>query len=152
MRTAENHLHLLNEGGTKTYVIAFWPKSGMLKRVDMTRIRVLSTLDAALVIGALLLVTNTSGAAGDKRSANDTGQAAFKGKCVSCHGADGAGTPLGRSIQAPDLRSPEVQKKPDGDLAQTITEGKGDMPSFKRTLSAEQVQAVINYVRRLRTN
>jgi mono/diheme cytochrome c family protein len=121
-------------------------------KVDTTRIRVLKTLDAGLVIGALLLVTATSGATSDKRSANDTGRAAFKANCVSCHGADGAGTPLGKSMQAPDLRSPEVQKKPDGDLAQTITEGRGDMPSFKRILSAEQVQAVIEYVRRLPKN
>jgi cytochrome c6 len=121
-------------------------------KVDRARIRVLRTLDAGLVIGALLLVTNTSGATGNRRGANDTGRAAFKGNCVSCHGADGAGTPLGKSMQVPDLRSPEVQKKPDGDLAQTITEGRGDMPSFRRTLSAEQVQAVIDYVRRLRTN
>jgi len=125
---------------------------GSRMKVDTTRIRVFTTLDAGLVIGALLLVTTASGATGDKRSTNDTGRAAFKANCVSCHGADGAGTPLGKSMQAPDLRSPEVQKKPDGDLAQTITEGRGDMPSFKRILSAEQVQAVIDYVRRLRTN
>jgi cytochrome c6 len=118
----------------------------------MTRTRVSATLDAGLLIGALLLVTTTSGATGDKRSANDTGRAAFKANCVSCHGADGAGTPLGKSMQAPDLRSPEVQKKRDGDLVQTITEGRGDMPSFKRILSGGQVQAVIDYVRRLRTN
>jgi cytochrome c6 len=124
--------------------------SGM--KVDTTRIRVFTTLDAGLVIGALLLVTTASAATGDKRSANDTGRAAFKANCVSCHGADGAGTPLGKSMQAPDLRSPEVQKKADGDLAQTITEGRGDMPSFKRILNGEQVQAVIDYVRRLRTN
>lgn len=121
-------------------------------KVDTTRIRVLTTLDVGLVIGALLLVTTASAATGDKRSANDTGRAAFKANCVSCHGADGAGTPLGKSMQAPDLRSPEVQEKPDGDLAQTITAGRGDMPSFKRILSGEQVQTVIDYVRRLRTN
>jgi cytochrome c6 len=115
---------------------------------DAIRIR-LTTLDAALVIGALLLVNTPFGATGDKQSANDTGRAAFKANCVSCHGADGAGTPLGKSMEAPDLRSPEVQKKPDGDLSQTITEGKGDMPSFKRTLSAEQVHAVVDYVRTL---
>jgi|HubBroStandDraft_6_1064221.scaffolds.fasta_scaffold95210_2 cytochrome c6 len=121
-------------------------------KVDMARTRVLGTLGAGLVIGALLLVSGTSGATGNKQAANDTGRAAFKGNCASCHGADGAGTPLGRSMQAPDLRSAEVQRKSDGDLAQTITDGRGDMPSFKRTLSAEQVHALIDYIRKLATN
>jgi cytochrome c6 len=112
----------------------------------------MTTLDADLVIGALLLVISTFAATGDKGSANDSGGGAFKRNCVSCHGANGAGTPLGKSMQVPDLRSPEVQKKPDAELAQTITEGRGDMPSFKRVLNTEQVQAVIDYVRGLRTN
>lgn len=112
----------------------------------------MTTLDAGLVIGVLLLVITTFAATGDKGSANDSGGAAFKRNCVSCHGANGAGTPLGKSMQAPDLRSPEVQKKPDEELAHTITQGRGDMPSFKRILRTDQVQAVIDYVRGLRTN
>ena len=47
----------------------------------------------------------------------------------------------GKSINAPDLRSQDVQKKSDQQLAQTIAEGKGNMPSFKRLFDAQQVQA-----------
>ena len=103
----------------------------------------------ALITGTLLLGTLTFAFANDKGNASDAGFSAFKGNCISCHGPGGAGTPLGKSIHAPDLRSDEVQKKPDSELAQTITEGKGDMPSFKRILDPGQVQAVVAYVREL---
>jgi mono/diheme cytochrome c family protein len=103
--------------------------------------------NAGLVIGALLLVAGTSASVNDKANAADPGRSAFKGNCISCHGPDGAGTPLGKSIHAPDLRSQDVQKKSDAELVQTIAEGKGDMPSFKRILDPQQVQALVNYVR-----
>ncbi len=103
---------------------------------------------AALMIAAVL-VPATPAASRDKGSVNQTGQAAFKGNCVGCHGADGAGTSLGKSMQAPDLRSQEVQKKSDAELNQTITEGKQNMPSFKQILGPDQVQAVVEYVREL---
>jgi mono/diheme cytochrome c family protein len=104
---------------------------------------------AALMMAAVLLVPATPAASRDKGSVNQTGQAAFKGNCVGCHGADGAGTSLGKSMQAPDLRSQDVQKKSDRELTQTITEGKQNMPSFKQVLGPDQVQAVVEYVREL---
>jgi mono/diheme cytochrome c family protein len=107
---------------------------------------------AGLILGACLLVTATLGSTGDKDNANAKGQAAFKANCVSCHGSDGGGTPLGKSIHAPDLRSEEVQKKSHADLTQTITEGKANMPSFKRILDPQQVQAVVDYIRDLGKN
>lgn len=100
------------------------------------------------MIAAVLLVAAIPAAGSDKRT-NQAGQDAFKGNCIVCHAADGGGTPLGKSIQAPDLRSQEVQKKSDAELVQTISDGKGNMPSFKRVLAPEQVQAVVGYLREL---
>src|SRR5689334_23390308 len=73
----------------------------------------------------------------------------FKGNCASCHGEDGAGTALGKAMQAPDLRSEDVQKLPDADLVKAISEGKNNMPAFKATLSAEQIQALVKHIRSL---
>jgi|SRR5690242_12651847 cytochrome c6 len=73
----------------------------------------------------------------------------FKGNCASCHGADGAGTALGKTMQAPDLRSEEVQKLPDSELVTVISEGKNNMPPFKQTFSADQIRALVKYVRSL---
>jgi len=76
--------------------------------------------------------------------------ATFRTKCAMCHGPDGSGSAVGKSMNVPDLRSPEVQKVPDAQLAQIISDGKGGMPSFKGSLSEEQVHSLVAYVRSLR--
>lgn len=114
----------------------------------MRTVRVVTTFAFSFIFTSVLLFSPVF-AAGEQDNPNQSGQAAFKGNCVACHGADGAGTPLGKSMQAADLRSSEVQKKSDAELSQTIAEGKGNMPSFKRTLNPEQIQTVVKYVREL---
>jgi cytochrome c6 len=76
--------------------------------------------------------------------------ATFRTKCAMCHGPDGSGSAVGKSMNVPDLRSPEVQKVPDAQLAQIISDGKGGMPSFKGSLSEDQVHSLVAYVRTLR--
>ena len=77
------------------------------------------------------------------------GKTTFKSNCVVCHGPDGAGSKMGKSLNVPDLRTPEIQKKTDTELSGAVTDGKGNMPGFKSRLTPEQVQAVIAYVREL---
>jgi mono/diheme cytochrome c family protein len=76
--------------------------------------------------------------------------ATFRTKCAMCHGPDGSGSAVGKSMNVPDLRSPEVQKVPDAQLAQIISDGKGGMPPFKGSLSEDQVHSLVAYVRSLR--
>jgi cytochrome c6 len=73
--------------------------------------------------------------------------ATFRTKCVMCHGPDGAGSEVGKSMNVLDLRSPAVQQLTDAELAQIISEGKGGMPSFKSSFSADQIQALVKHVR-----
>jgi cytochrome c553 len=75
--------------------------------------------------------------------------ATFRTKCAMCHGPDGRGSAVGRSMTVPDLRSPEVQKHPDDQLAQIISDGKGAMPSFKNSLSEGQIHEMVAYIRSL---
>lgn len=75
--------------------------------------------------------------------------ATFRSKCAMCHGQDGAGSTVGKSMNVPDLRSPAVQKLPDAQLAQIISDGKGGMPSFKGSLSEDQIHSLVSYVRSL---
>ncbi len=76
--------------------------------------------------------------------------ATFRTKCAMCHGPDGSGSEVGKSMNVPDLRSPVVQKLPDAQLAQIISDGKGGMPSFKNSLSEEQIHALVAHIRALR--
>jgi cytochrome c6 len=79
--------------------------------------------------------------------ANSAGANTYKTACASCHGADGRGTPLGKSLQAPDLRSEQVQRQSVADLTGVITAGKNNMPPFGNRLTKDQIDAVTNYVR-----
>ena len=75
----------------------------------------------------------------------------YKGKCAMCHGPDGAGqTPTGKTMKVRDLRSPEVKKMTDADLAKVISDGKGKMPAYKAKLSAADITALVNFVRAMK--
>jgi mono/diheme cytochrome c family protein len=73
----------------------------------------------------------------------------FRTKCAMCHGQDGGGSEVGKSMNVPDLRSPVVQKLPDAQLTQIISDGKGGMPQFKNSLSEDQIHALVTYIRSL---
>jgi len=75
--------------------------------------------------------------------------ATYRTKCALCHGQDGSGSDLGKSMNVPDLRSETVQKLPDTELAQVISNGKGGMPSFKNSLTADQIHALVTHIRTL---
>jgi mono/diheme cytochrome c family protein len=73
----------------------------------------------------------------------------FRTKCAICHGPDGSGSEVGKSMNVPDLRSQAVQQLADAELAQIISDGKNGMPSFKSSFSADQIQALVKHVRTL---
>jgi mono/diheme cytochrome c family protein len=74
----------------------------------------------------------------------------YKAKCSACHGADGKGdTPMGKKMGLRDFASPEVQKMSDDELAAIIADGKGKMPSYKKSLKPEQIKELVGFVRSL---
>jgi cytochrome c6 len=75
--------------------------------------------------------------------------ATFRTKCVMCHGQDGGGSAVGKTMNVPDLRSPAAQKLTNTELAQIISDGKGGMPSFKGSLSEDQMHSLVTYIRSL---
>jgi len=107
-----------------------------------------STILVLLFVGLTLFVVSIVQANPGPDSA--AGSATFQTKCAMCHGPDGSGSEVGKSMSVPDLRSPVVQKLPDAQLAQVIANGKGGMPSFKNSLSEQQIQALLAHIRSLR--
>ena len=106
-----------------------------------------STILVLLFVGLTLFVVSIVQANPGPDSAAST--ATFRTKCAMCHGQDGAGSAVGKSMNVPDLRSSAVQKLPDAELAQVIANGKGGMPSFKNSLSEDQIHSMVSYVRSL---
>ena len=106
-----------------------------------------TTIVIISLLGMAALCLTDSQASG--RTAD--GVATFKAKCAMCHGADGSGsTPVGKSMKIPDLRSAEVQGQSDAQLAALISKGKGKMPAYGQSLSQEQIQQLVAFIRGLK--
>ncbi len=74
----------------------------------------------------------------------------FNTNCVLCHSADGSGnSATGKALHAKDLRSDEVQKLSDAELAEAINKGKGKMPAFGAKIHPDDVTKLVTYIRDL---
>ena len=100
-----------------------------------------------LFVGLTLFVVSIVRASPGPDSAASS--ATFRTKCAMCHGQDGGGSEVGKSMNVPDLRSQAVQRLPDAQLAQIISNGKGGMPSFKNSLREDQIRALVAHIRSL---
>lgn len=68
----------------------------------------------------------------------------YAAQCARCHGNDGRGqTAKGRQTHAGDLTKSTVS---DAKGIRMITNGSGEMPAFKNSMSPEQIKAVMSYV------
>jgi len=108
-----------------------------------------SSILAALIAGLTGFPISIAHANATRGSAAIT--ATFRTKCAVCHGPDGGGSEVGKTMNVPDLRSQAILGLADAELAQVISNGKGGMPAFKNSLSADQIQALVKHVRALAT-
>lgn len=108
-------------------------------------------LSPVSILVAVVLLTAATLPVRKASAKNNTNLAAakatFGSKCAMCHGPDGAGSEVGKSMNVPDLRSSTIQKLPDSELAQVIADGKNGMPSFKGSLNTGQIHDVVAYIR-----
>jgi mono/diheme cytochrome c family protein len=78
------------------------------------------------------------------------GKALYGKKCANCHALDGSGnTAKGKEYKLKDIRLPEVQKASDQQLFDLYHKGKGKMTGLGKTLSKEELQALVAYTREL---
>lgn len=88
------------------------------------------------------------------------GQSQFNRHCAVCHGASGRGGTgelaygivgaYGLSVPPANVLTPNVQSQPDGQLFNTISNGKGAMPGYGHQLKdALDRWAIVAYVREL---
>jgi cytochrome c6 len=96
---------------------------------------------------AIAVVGFSQRAAAKPAPDNAAGEQTFKSNCVVCHGADGTGSPTGKALKVPDLNSEAVQKLTAAQMEAQVSDGKNNMPPFKSTLSKEQIQGVVAYIR-----
>ncbi len=116
---------------------------------DTTERHVMFASIFLLMLFVCLTLFVSSIARANPRPDSAASSATFRTKCAMCHGSDGSGSAVGKSMNVPDLRSPAVQKLSDAQLAQIISDGKGGMPSFKNSLSEDQIHGLVTYIRSL---
>lgn len=80
------------------------------------------------------------------------GEELYNVYCWSCHGETGygdgaAGGALG--IKPANFHDEQVKKQSDGALFWKLSEGRGNMPPFKESLSEEQRWQLVSYLRKL---
>jgi mono/diheme cytochrome c family protein len=103
--------------------------------MKMTKIAMLVVTIAVVLF---VLVPSLSWAAED-------GAALYKAKCAACHGADAAGKP---AAKIPSLVSDDAKKLSDDDMSKVVTTN-AKHAAVAKALNADQVKAVVGYVRGL---
>ena len=86
-----------------------------------------------------------------------TGKELYAMNCMICHKDTGKGGKVtidGKSIDADDLTTEKMKKKPDDKVYINISEGAPDdgMPPFKDKMTDEEIKAVIKHVRTLQSS
>jgi len=82
----------------------------------------------------------------------EQGRQLFNTNCVACHGPAGRGDgPAAPSLNPrPADLAAMAGHHPDGDLAWKIANGRGAMPSWKSSLSEQQIWILVHYLKSLR--
>ncbi len=124
--------------------------SGSRSSGEATFERAARLRSVTFVLGAVIAfaVLGFASRAGAKPPADDAaGEQTYKSNCVVCHAADGTGSATGKALKAPDLHSDAVQKMTVAQMQAQVSDGKNNMPPFKNTLSKEQIEGVVTYIR-----
>ena len=82
------------------------------------------------------------------------GKALWATHCKSCHGAKGLGDGSKAAqlkTEPGDFSTAETQSQPDGSLFYKTSEGRDDMPSFKKKIpDADEIWSIVNFMRTLK--
>jgi cytochrome c6 len=110
---------------------------------------------AVLAIGSaafLIAGARSRDARASPNSVSGDATSVYNSKCAGCHGRDGRARSMhAKHEHARDLTTSEWQDSvSDERIYNSISNGKGKMPAFKKKLSDSQIDELVSYVRRLR--
>ena len=113
---------------------------------------VLALLAAVFAVLFIVQAKNTQARGNVASPMPDDAKATFDAQCAKCHGKDGRAKSLhAKHVHARDLTdAPWQGNVSDERLFNSISNGKGKMPDFKKKLSEDQIDALVRYVRQLK--
>ena len=80
--------------------------------------------------------------------AQTSGEATYKAKCQSCHGAQGVPNPgIAKTMGVKPASDPSVKSLSEAQMITDTTSGKNKMPAFKGKLSDAEIKASVDYFR-----
>jgi cytochrome c6 len=88
--------------------------------------------------------------AGAASFAQSPGEATYKAKCQSCHGAEGTPNPgIAKAMGVKPANDPSVTSISESQMIADTTNGKGKMPAFKGKLTDAEIKDSVTYFRSL---
>ena len=80
----------------------------------------------------------------------ELGKKVYAQKCTTCHGADGGGNAkMAATLKVTIPPLAQATAKPEAEVRKTLVEGKKPMPAYGKTLSADEIDAVLAYSKTL---
>jgi mono/diheme cytochrome c family protein len=80
------------------------------------------------------------------------GERLYTINCMSCHGTPGKGNFITLVPPSGDPATEKIQHNTDGEIFYKVTSGRGPMPSFRNSLSANDIWKVVSFLRSFNTN
>jgi mono/diheme cytochrome c family protein len=80
------------------------------------------------------------------------GERLYNINCLSCHGNPGKGDYLALEPLPGDPATEKIQRNSDGEIFYKVQIGRGQMPSFRSVLSADEIWKIVSYVRSFNTS
>lgn len=110
-----------------------------------------AVVPSILLAVALLVAACSSGDAPEVPTADGgepdpvlvEGRSVWSAQCARCHGADGSG---GAGVKLSDGRAEELHPEV-VTMVEVVADGRNAMPAFGGSLSDEEIEAVVRYVR-----
>jgi mono/diheme cytochrome c family protein len=92
-------------------------------------------------LAAVVVMTGVMGFA-------QAGQATYKAKCQSCHGADGTPNPgIAKMMGVKPASDPTVKAHSEDEMIAITINGKNKMPAFKGKLNDDEIKSTVEYFR-----
>ena len=102
------------------------------------------TIRMSSALAAVILLSGVVG------FAQTSGEATYKAKCQSCHGAQGVPNPgIAKAMGVKPAGDPSVKSLSEAQMIADTTNGKGKMPAFKGKITDSEIKASVDYFRTL---
>ena len=114
------------------------------KIISIRSLAMTKSIRVQACLAAVVLLTSTMG------FAQSSGEATYKAKCMTCHGAAGmAETAVGKALKVKPVTDPSVQKMTKAEMTEATRNGMGKMQSFKDKITDAQIKDSVDYFRSL---